>query len=65
MKQYQDEAVSKLKDFTDNDLQEIIDRVDATVSAANDYTIFTAAADNKSTSVKFIYETAEISGEDK
>ena len=64
MAEYKDKAVGKLKDFADNDLSEVIGRVEATVEAANDYTIFTAAADNKSTSVKFIYETEEISNDE-
>lgn len=61
MDKFKKEAVDKIDNFADNELKEIENRADAIAKAASEYTIFTDAADNKSTSVKFIYETAAIS----
>ncbi len=60
MKQFNDEAISKVSDFVDGDLTTIVERIKSTVNLANEYTIYSDAADGKSTSVKFIYETDGI-----
>lgn len=60
MGQFKEEAVDKIQDFAEKDLKEVTDRIKATTEAAADYTIFSDAAEGKSTSVKFIYETAGI-----
>lgn len=61
MAQFKDEAIDKISDFIEGDFTEIAERIKATISLANDYTIYSMAGDGKSTSVKFIYETEGIS----
>lgn len=60
MGQFKEEAIDPVVNFARNDLKEIADRITATVEAAEQYTIFSDAAEGKSTSVKFIYETAGV-----
>lgn len=61
MSQFKDEAIDKISDFIEGDFTEIAERIKATISLANDYTIYSMAGDGKNTSVKFIYETEGIS----
>lgn len=61
MEQFKDEAIDKISDFIEGDFTEIAERIKATISLANDYTIYSMAGDGKNTSVKFIYETEGIS----
>lgn len=63
MKQFNDEAISKVSDFVNGDLTTITERIKATVNLAKDYTIYSDAVEGKSTSVKFIYETDGIEAE--
>lgn len=63
MAQYKEEAIDQVADFAENDLKEVIGRVNATVEAADEYTIFSDAAEGKSTSVKFVYETSAVVAE--
>ena len=64
MGQFKEEAVDTISEFVKNDLQDLLDRVKATVDAAGEYTIFSDAASGKSTSVKFIYETAAVKADE-
>ena len=63
MKQFNDEAISKVSDFVNRDLTTITERIKATVNLAKDYNIYSDALEGKSTSVKFIYETDGINVE--
>lgn len=63
MKQFNDEAISKVSDFVNGDLTTITERIKATVNLAKDYNIYSDAVEGKSTSVKFIYETDGIEAE--
>ena len=63
MKQFNDEAISKVSDFVNGDLTTITERIKATVNLAKDYNIYSDAVEGKSTSVKFIYETDGINVE--
>lgn len=63
MKQFNDEAISKVSDFVNGDLTTITERIKATVNLAKDYNIYSDALEGKSTSVKFIYETDGIEAE--
>lgn len=60
MGRFKEEAIDKISDFVKNDLEDLLDRIKATIDAAGEYTIFSDAAEGKSTSVKFIYETAAV-----
>lgn len=60
MGQFKEEAIDKIEDISNNQLKEISERVEAIAETANHYTIFSDAAENKSTSVKFIYETEGV-----
>lgn len=60
MAQFKSEAIDKVNDTLKNTLTEASERIKAVVKLANDYTIYSAAAEGKSTSVKFIYETDGI-----
>lgn len=62
MAQFKEEAINKVSGFVEGELTEITERIKATISLANDYTIYSMAAEGKSTSVKFIYETEGITG---
>lgn len=63
MKQFNDEAISKVSDFVNGDLTTITERIKATVNLAKEYNIYSDAVEGKSTSVKFIYETDGINVE--
>lgn len=63
MKQFNDEAISKVSDFVNGDLTTITERIKATVNLAKDYNIYSDALEGKSTSVKFVYETDGINVE--
>lgn len=63
MKQFNDEAISKVSDFVNGDLTTITERIKATVNLAKEYNIYSDAVEGKSTSVKFIYETDGIEAE--
>lgn len=60
MQQFKDEAIGKVNELTGGVLKEETERIKEVVKLANDYTIFSDAAEGKSTSVKFIYETTGI-----
>lgn len=63
MKQFNDEAISKVSDFVNGDLTTITEKIKATVNLAKEYNIYSDAVEGKSTSVKFIYETDGINVE--
>lgn len=63
MKQFNDEAISKVSDFVNGDLTTITERIKATVNLVKEYNIYSDAVEGKSTSVKFIYETDGIEAE--
>lgn len=63
MKQFNDEAISKVSDFVNGDLTTITERIKATVNLAKEYNIYSDAVEGKSTSVKFVYETDGINVE--
>lgn len=60
MTQFNDEAITKVSDFVDGDLTTIVTKIKETVNLSKDYNIYSDAAEGKSTSVKFIYETEGI-----
>ena len=57
---FNEEGISKVSDFVDEDLAGFEDRVKGMIDMAKDYEIFSDAKEGSSTSVKFIYETEKI-----
>ena len=55
MKQFNDEAISKVSDFVNGDLTTITERIKATVNLAKEYNIYSDAVEGKSTSVTVSY----------
>lgn len=60
MSQFKTEVTGKIDSKVKDTLTEVSERIKAVVDTANGYTIYTDAAEGKSTSVKFIYETDGI-----
>lgn len=61
MKKFDKEAVDKLKDTVDGDIQSVLDRLDKVLDAGKEYKTFAGTADDKESSVKFVIETAGVS----
>jgi putative membrane protein len=61
MLQFKEEAIDKLEDVAGSTLKEAGERIKAILDLADNYNIYTDAAEGKNTSVKFIYETDGIS----
>lgn len=60
IKQLKDEAVTPISDALDDGFDDSMERIKQTVTLADDYDIYSDAADGQDTSVKFVYKTAEI-----
>lgn len=60
IKQLNDKGISKLTGLAGDDLQNLVDRVKATVDVSKDYKSFAGIADGTDGSVKFIYKTDEV-----
>ena len=60
LKAFDEQAVLKIKDFVDSDINDSIDRVKAMVDYANEYTSFAGSNDDKDTGVKFVIRTGSI-----
>ena len=60
IKQLKDEAVTPISDALDDGFDDSVERIKQTVTLADDYDIYSDAADGQDTSVKFVYKTAEI-----
>ena len=65
MTQYKDEGIGKILDIYNNDLKDLIDRLDALRAAAEEANSFSGIADGVDGTVKFIYETAAIEKADE
>ena len=59
-KEFDEEGIQKLSDLVDDDLQDILDRLDAICSDDNAYHSFSGKEDDMSGNVKFVIETAAI-----
>ena len=59
-KEFDEEGIQKLSDLVDEDLQDILDRLDAICSDDNAYHSFSGKEDDMSGNVKFVIETAAI-----
>ena len=60
IKQLNDKGISKLTGLAGDDLQNLVDRVKATVDVSKNYKSFAGIADDTDGSVKFIYKTDEV-----
>lgn len=63
MKEFDEEGIRELTKTFDEDLQEILDRVDAVVDAGKAYKTFSGAKESAEGNVKFIIETGSIGEE--
>ena len=59
-KEFDEEGIQKLSDLVDDDLQDILDRLDAICSDDNAYRSFSGKEDDMDGNVKFVIETAAI-----
>ena len=64
MEEFDEEAIQKIVDFADEDLQDMIDRLKDIRDAGDAYQLFTDGEKGTNGSVKFIIETASIGDED-
>lgn len=60
MQEFDEEGIQELTKTFDEDLQEVLDRVDAVVDAGKAYKTFSGAKESADGSVKFIIETGSI-----
>ena len=60
IKELNDKGISKLTGLAGDDLQNLVDRVKATVDVSKNYKSFAGIADGTDGSVKFIYKTDEV-----
>ena len=60
IKELNDKGISKLTGLAGDDLQNLVDRVKATVNVSKNYKSFAGIADGTDGSVKFIYKTDEV-----
>ena len=60
IKELNDKGISKLTGLAGDDLQNLVDRVKATVEVSKNYKSFAGIADGADGSVKFIYKTDEV-----
>lgn len=58
--QLKEEAVDPVSDTLDDDFDNGVERIKKTIEVADDYGIYSAAAEGKEVSVKFIYKTGGI-----
>lgn len=63
IKELNDKGISKLIGLAGDDLQNLVDRVKATVEVSKNYKSFAGIADGADGSVKFIYKTDEVKAE--
>ena len=63
MREFDEEGIQELSDVVNNDLQNLLDRLQAVTDADKSYTSFDGSK-NSSGSVKFIIETAGIEAND-
>lgn len=59
MKEFNEKGIEKITDFLDEDVQELLDRLEAVQNAGEDYKLFSDSG-NMDGNVKFIIETAAI-----
>ena len=64
IKKLMDEGVQKLANLAEEDLEDLTERLSATVDAAKDYRSFSGIQDKTEGSVKFIYKTDSVETED-
>ena len=64
MEEFDEEAIQKLVDFADDDLQDMIDRLKDIRNAGDAYQLYSSGNENTNGNVKFIIETASI-GDDE
>lgn len=63
IKELNDKGISKLTGLAGDDLQNLVDRVKATVEVSKNYKSFAGIADGADGGVKFIYKTDEVKAE--
>ena len=63
MKEFNDEAIQKLLSSYNGDVKKLVNRINATSRAAQDYTTFTKTADGVNSNVKFIIKTDGVSAD--
>ena len=59
-----EDGIQKIKEVVDDDLQDVLDRLDALCSDKNTYTSFSGKTDDMDGNVKFVIETAAIESDD-
>ena len=55
-----EEGIRKLTDLFGDNVQDVIDRINAVVDAGDDYTSFAGTGDQENSAVKFIYKTDAV-----
>ena len=63
-KEFDEDGIQKIKEVVDDDLQDVLDRLDALCSDKNTYTSFSGKTDDMDGNVKFVIETAAIESDD-
>ena len=63
-KEIDEDGIQKIKEVVDDDLQDVLDRLDALCSDKNTYTSFSGKTDDMDGNVKFVIETAAIESDD-
>ena len=64
MEEFDEEAIQKLVDFAEDDLQDMIDRLKDIRDAGDAYQLYSSGNENTNGNVKFIIETASIGDDD-
>lgn len=64
MKKFDKEGIQKLYDTIEDNLNKVMDRLEAMTDAGSDYNSFSGISDNMNGTVKFVIETAEIKREE-
>ena len=59
-KEFNDEGIQKISDVVNDDLQDVLDRLDALRSDENAYTSYAGKSDKMDGNVKFVIETEAI-----
>ncbi len=60
MKEFDETGIRKLKSTFDDDIQDLLDRVDSLAEDTGNYKSFSGIREDMDGSVKFIFETEEI-----
>jgi putative membrane protein len=60
MDEFNEEGIKKITDFLDEDVQDIVDRLEAVRDAGDAYQLFSDSGSDVNGKVKFVIETGSI-----